>query len=390
MFRPSFKNLMNDVVAYGSCTECLACVVACPYHVIENVNGMPMQTARPELAQDHCIVSENIGCDVCAQVCPRLPPNYGMLDEHVFGRAKTPEENSFGIHEELFVARTTDEAIRLVGQDGGVVTTVLAWGLEQGIFDGAVACGPSDVPCAPEPKIVTTREELLKTAGSWYTYCPNPYALLDIEKTDYKRLAFVGTSCQVTPVVKSQVQSAEVLRFGKKNEKQWAFQAKKLKSLGERVTLTVGLLCCEVFSYDGLMVQMIQGELGIPLDTIQKFNVKGKVLVYPKGKEVVEIPLKEAQAHQRAECQYCADFAAEHADISAGGVGTIGWTIIIVRSKKGKVVMDAVRAAGLLEVKGIEEFPTSLKVLHRLARKSRERVPLYGVNGQVLSYSQPD
>ena len=41
----SFKDMMNDVVDYGSCCECGTCVVACPHNVIEYIDGKPKQTA---------------------------------------------------------------------------------------------------------------------------------------------------------------------------------------------------------------------------------------------------------------------------------------------------------------------------------------------------------
>ncbi len=65
----------------------------------------------------------------------------------------------------------------------------------------------------------------------------------------------------------------------------------------------------------------------------------------------------------------------------------MGWTITIVRNKKGKDILNALLAADRIEVRSIGEFENSLKVLRRLARKSRERVPAAGVHGQMLSYS---
>ena len=387
MFRATFQNLMNDVVAYGSCTECAACVVVCPYRVIEYINNKPRQTAKPGKPQDYCVVADNIGCDVCAQVCPRLPPYYGMIDEKVFERPRKPEEESFGVYEDLYAVRTKDKRILKVCQDGGLVTTVLAWGLETGLLDGAVVCGLGQTPCRPEPRIVDAVDNLIQTAGSWYTYCPNPLALSRIERSKYHRLGFVGTSCQITPIVKSRLQTAEGLRA--RNEKQTAYQLAKLKASGNRVLLTIGLLCCEVFDYEQLMVKKIRDEMGIPLESVAKVNVKGKVLVYRRDDSVVEIPLKEAQQSQRPECRYCADFAAEHADISAGGVGAMGWTITIVRSRKGKEIMDRIIAAGLVEVRSVQEFNNSAKILHRLAKKSRDRVPVVGVNGRRLSFADP-
>jgi len=372
MFRPTFGNLMNDVVAYGSCTECAMCVVVCPYGVIQYIEGKPRQTARPNMPQDYCVVTETIGCDVCAQVCPRLPPMYRTLDEQVFGRAGKPAEASFGVYEEIYAVRAGDQRILSACQDGGLVTAILVWGLETGYLDGAVVCGPGSKPCLAEPRIVDDFEDLLRCAGSWYTYSPNPHALAKIENTPYKRLGFVGTSCQITPILKSQLQGDEVLRA--QNAKQAGHQLQKLKAAGERVELTIGLLCCEVFSYQGLMAGKIQGEMGIPLESIRKFNVKGKVLIYTKDGRVLELPLKDAKAFQRPECRYCADFAAEHADISAGGVGMMGWTVTIVRSSKGKAVMDALIESGRVEARRMDENENSLKILRRLAAKSRSRV----------------
>ena len=112
-------------------------------------------------------------------------------------------------------------------------------------------------------------------------------------------------------------------------------QTKFLKGFGDRVTLTIGLLCTEVFTYEGLMVQKIEREMGVPLADVEKFNVKGKVLIYKKGGEVLDMPLKRAQEYARPECHHCGDFTGEVADISCGGVGSMEWTITILLMRSG-------------------------------------------------------
>jgi coenzyme F420 hydrogenase subunit beta len=123
------------------------------------------------------------------------------------------------------------------------------------------------------------------------------------------------------------------------------------------------------------MVRKIEQERGIPLTDIAKFNVKGEVLVYRKGGDLVKIGLKEAQEHARPECHHCGDFSAELADVSCGGVGCMGWTITITRTDLGRRVMQELIDSGAIEVKPIEEFESSLKVLLRLARRQHQRVP---------------
>ena len=151
------------------------------------------------------------------------------------------------------------------------------------MIDGAaVSVADPERPAQPMPKVVTTVDELLTSAGSWYTYCPNNLALADAERLGLTKVAFVGVPCQITPVRKMQLADAGYLDNGRKKEKHIERQTKFLKGFGERVALTIGLLCTEVFTYEGLMVDKIQDEMGIPLADIKKFNVKGKVLIYKK------------------------------------------------------------------------------------------------------------
>ena len=108
------------------------------------------------------------------------------------------------------------------------------------------------------------------------------------------------------------------------------------------------------------MVQKIQNEMGIPLTDVKKFNVKGKVLVYKKDGEVVEMSLHRAQEYARPECHHCGDFSAELADISCGGVACMDWTITILRTAKGEQFFDALVARGLLATRSMDEFENSM------------------------------
>ena len=129
LYQNTFKDMMNDVVDYGSCCECGACVVACPHNVIEYIDGKPKQTAKATAAFDFCGVSEGAGCDVCATVCPRLWPREDHLKDAVF-KDERPFEDIFGVFRNIFVARTKKPDIAEVGQDGGIVTGLLSWALE--------------------------------------------------------------------------------------------------------------------------------------------------------------------------------------------------------------------------------------------------------------------
>ena len=374
---PSFKMMMNEVVDFGSCCECGSCVLVCPHNVIEYVDGKPKQTAKKTAEFDFCGISEGIGCDVCAQVCPRLYPREFQLADLVFGEGEAPHAGVFGRYRQVVAARSTDKAILEAGQDGGVVTQLLAWGLRSGYLDGAVVSAiEPDRPCDPVPKAVGTLEELHASAGSWYTYVPNNLALEDAKTRGMKEIAFVGVPCQVTPIRKMQLKDPSYLDNGRKKEKHIDRQSGFLKGFGDIVKLNIGLLCTEVFTFQGLMVEKIEKEMGIPLTDIRQFNVKGKVLIYKKDGELVEMSLRKAQEYARPECHHCGDFSAELADISCGGVGSMNWTIVVIRTRKGQEVWDTLVRDGLVEVKSMDEFENSMKILLRLAKKQHLRVPV--------------
>ncbi len=60
-------------------------MLVCPHDVIDYVDKKLKQVAKATAALDFCGISEGIGCDVCAQVCPRLYPREFQLADLSFG-----------------------------------------------------------------------------------------------------------------------------------------------------------------------------------------------------------------------------------------------------------------------------------------------------------------
>lgn len=372
----SFKDMMNFVVDAGSCCECGSCVLVCPHNVIEYVDGKPKQTAKLDAGFDYCGISEGVGCDVCASVCPRLWPREDHLRDATFG-ADRPWEGIFGVYRHIFVARTRRTELMARAQDGGIVTALLAWAIEAGVIDGAVvsAVGETDDPCFPSPRVATSVPELIDAAGSWYTYCPNNLALEEVKQKDLKQVGFVGVPCQITPLRKMEHMDPAFLVTQKKKAKPLSRQQGFLKGYADRIAFNIGLFCTEVFRPE-LMTERIEKQMGIPLTEVSKFNVKGKVLIYKRDGTIATIPLKEAmEEYQRPECQHCADFSAELADIACGGVGTDQATIVVIRTERGERIWRDFEASGTVEVEAIADNPLAWKVLQRLARRQRNRVP---------------
>ncbi len=350
--RKHWKHLYEEVVATEICCGCAACIVACPHKVLELQDFDPVQTdSRSPF--DNCVHGEE-GCSLCAMACLRLDPALDAIEEMLFGGRRKMDQPE-GAYRSKTLARATDPRILARGQDGAAVTALLAWGLDTGELDGAVVAAPSEkVPWLDEPKLVRSSEELLATAGSRYTYCSTPLGLKKAAAARCKAVALVGVSCESTAV---REMAAEGI-------KRWT----------RPVKLVVGLMCCETFDYEAFMIGKVHQELGIPLDAIVKVNVKGKVIVTLSDGRDIDIPLKDARPFANEWCHHCPDFAAEHADLSCGGLGMEGWTMILVRSEKGADYLDAAVAAGVLELRPAEEEPKALEVMDRLARKQRDRI----------------
>jgi coenzyme F420 hydrogenase subunit beta len=93
-----------------------------------------------------------------------------------------------------------------------------------------------------------------------------------------------------------------------------------------------------------------------------------------------EVPLKEAHAWTREGCTSCPDFAAEHADISTGGIGAFGdWTLTLLRTEKGEELFNDMEVAGVIETRPIEDDPGAVTLLNKLSRVSRKRWPATAV-----------
>ncbi len=335
----SFDEILNKVVSAEKCAGCAACVVVCPIGCLEYSEDKPK------------LVNKCTACGICAKVCPRYDFNRPAIEKFLFGRERKQEED-FGIRRRIVVAQASDERILQVCQDGGVVTALLMSALETGLVDSAVVSGvDKDRPFYPVPRLATTPEEVLECAGTRYSYSTNFLAFQEGIKQKKKSIAFVGTPCQIHALRKIEMIP--------------------LKKYSNPLQLTIGLMCTESFTYEGLMENHIRRKLGINLYDISKINIKGKILITTKSGKIETIPLAEAKTYTRKGCVPCTDFSSELADISAGGLGLNNWTFTIIRTEKGKRLFESAEEKGLLKTKPVEEEKRAFDLLLRLSKRKR-------------------
>jgi coenzyme F420 hydrogenase subunit beta len=348
-----WRELKREVVDTGLCTGCAACVMACPRDVLGYTDDLPVQVGEG-MAHDQCVIGDR-GCDICTRACPRFRDWESDLDQALFGRTRTADE-PYGIARSILLTRATDPGIAAVGQDGGLVSTLLIWGLETGRIDGALTSrivterGPFDTA----PALVTDRAGVLATAGSRYTYSANPLAMVEAEDARLQKVALVGMSCQAS--INGTVQAHGVNKYKR------------------RIALTLGLLCSKTFTYEGQ--RQVLADHGIDLAAVVKINIKGRYQVWTNDGGYHEIPLKPFHPHTRPGCRRCPDFAAEHADISCGGIGADDdWTLTLVRTPRGEEWLQGALDAGLLEARPGETDEVAMSLLAKLSMVSRRRWP---------------
>jgi coenzyme F420 hydrogenase subunit beta len=206
-----------------------------------------------------------------------------------------------------------------------------------------------------KPGVAATHEEILASAGSRYTYSANTLALDEAVERGFSRLALVGMSCQssVPPVM-------------------WS---RKVGKISKPIIFNIGLLCSKTFD-DAIFEELFEAKYGLARADIAKMNIKGVFQIWMRNGDYHEVPLKECHAWTREGCTRCPDFAAEHADISTGGIGKFNdWTLTVVRTELGREIITRMIDSGAILVRPGDDDPGAIALMHKLAAKSRKRWP---------------
>lgn len=307
---------------------------------------VPGKDEEPSLA-GKCIL-----CEFCYNQCPMIPPDEKELESFIFGRS-SKEDEPYGIYKGIYAVRAKNEEILKVASDGGVVTAILAYGLSEGLLQGAAVAGVSkETPWKPVPLLARSFEDLLKAAGTKYSVAPVLMAVAEgVDGYQLDRLALVGTPCQIRAARKMQYAPRGALKYG------------------SRIKLTIGLFCSKNFYYDKLIKEFVASKTD--LSKVTKFAIKaGKFVVEAAGEKVVEVKIKEVSPYARSNCEYCTDFAANLADLSAGNIDSPeGWSTVIVRTEVGEKFLKEAAEKGWIEIKPLEIGEGSL--LYKLSSKKR-------------------
>jgi coenzyme F420 hydrogenase subunit beta len=340
-FIEDFFEPVSIVYDAGVCCQCGWCSSICP------VNAITVTADNLEIDESTCIK-----CGLCFSVCPR-----SFSIDQVYKSIKKLDKSltwsdKIGAYMNTYSGSTTKDEIKKVKQDGGVVTSLLEYLLDNNIVDAIVAVQHSKDLWRPEPIIVDNVKDLYKTAGTKYANAPS-LNIIDQTK-NYERIAFVGVPCMMKAVEKGRLFPSGIKFF-------------------KNIKYTIGLFCMESFPYEGI-IQLTKEKFKKSINDLTKMNIdSGKFIINLKSGEELAIDLKEVKSYARNNCHFCEDLTSDYSDISVGSIGSQGgWSSVITRSKEGEELYNGAIEAGLIESQSLKDVKPGQGLLERIAGIKRK------------------
>jgi coenzyme F420 hydrogenase subunit beta len=330
----NFEDLIEEVHKNGICQQCGGCVSFCnsmDYDVI----GYKEPNSPPEfLNKENCLK-----CGICYHICPQTH----VLDYDLNRAFNLLDFSSMplGNTNEIYSCQSTNFDLLHQGTDGGVVNSLLTYMFDEKLIDGAVVA-KTKAPFSREPFFAECKEDLLGTSGlklgisqqldevqKRHSYSSS---LPELNKHKFKKLAIVGTPCQI-------------------------YTIRSMQSLGiipsQNIEYCLGLFCYENFEFDQRKIEKFQREFNLKFEDIEKINIKKDLIIQLKGdknrKSLIHIPFEDLKEYMRPACNACSDFTNVYADISFGGLGSPEkFTTVITRTEKGRRVVNNALKKGII------------------------------------------
>jgi coenzyme F420 hydrogenase subunit beta len=266
--------------------------------------------------------------------------------------ADAPVKNeAVGYYRKIVLAQAVDPKIRKLSRGGGVVTSLLKFGIENKVFDSAVVSqGEPENPAKPMPSVALVPDDILSAVGSKFfpSSVAKAYgsAVYGYGKTN---IAFVGVPCHVLALRKLQ-----------------AWQHK----ISGNLKITIGLFCFGTLSASSLLAYL-KIKYDIEPSDIKQIRLASKLIVKTEKREI-RIPLPEVSDQILPSCRKCTDFTSELADVSVGGAYPLkDWSTVIIRTKAGEDFFYKAVENGIINTWVIEEEPSVIEHVMVAAMQKR-------------------
>ncbi len=342
----TFEDLKKEVHERDLCGECGGCVSFCS---ASDIKAIVMSEEGPPkyFNKENCLE-----CGICYLVCPQTH----VLNEEL--NSKFEYKPPMGSWKKIVSTQASSSKIKKVATDGGVVTALLIYLLENHLINGAIVSKRKG-PFNRVPFFATTNEELIEAAGSHFelssqvmgledysTFIPTITKLKKLITTDLMNIAVVGTPCQIHSIRKMQELSilpAHIVKY------------------------TFGLFCNLNFNFDKEDRDEMEHKFNFSFEDVDNMNIREALLLHFRDDHKIKVDFEKLHPYVRSACFGCSDFSNVYADLSFGGLGSDKkYTTTIIRTEKGEKVYKNALKEGYIS----EPFPlnTSVKKSEILAK----------------------
>jgi len=324
----SFEDLILEVHNLNICGQCGGCVSFCS---ADQIGAIQMNEDSPPsyINEEHCLK-----CGICYLICPQIK----VLNDDLF--KKFDYKPPIGNWRNITSAQATNHQIRTVATDGGVVTAILLYLLDNKMIDGAIVAKRTD-PFMRQVFLATSRDELIAAAGSKFdaqaitehlgkytTFTPVITNLKRFMESDRMNLAVVGVPCQIHSIRKMQE-----LKIVPSHIIKYAF----------------GLFCNENFTFTEQTRKKMEEKFNFSFNDIIKMNIKEDVIFTLRNADPLRVSFDLIDEFMRPACRACDDFSNIYADISFGGLGSKDrFTTSLIRTPRGTKIYNEAIAKGYI------------------------------------------
>ncbi len=362
----TFFNLVQEVHKKGLCYRCGGCATFC---TALNYGALEIDPTGKPVYGD---MEKCIECGLCYSICPQI----NELDEQTKRVAAWKEPMGRVI--ETTVVRSCNEKIRDRATDGGAVTGLLLHLFDRNRIDGAIVTRPVG-RFQRRPFLATSRKQIIDSAGLYFDTshginhfrkCYMTFSTIEafdpMVRKGLKRVALVGTPCQIKSLRKMQVLNlipSDAIKF------------------------CFGLFCSGNFTFGEKEQQHLAKMANISWEDVARINLKENLIITLNSGEIRTVELEQMAAMKRYACQFCDDYSAEFADISFGGIGAEkGWTTVITRTPLGRAALADSRSFNNLEQFDLRDNPGfASQAIKKVRKASLGKKKVAGLKRQEIS-----
>ncbi len=272
---------------------------------------------RPKLCSD-CGLCDSSLRPIMPRTCVFVHNQVSDIEQRLFGRTrKDGDELLFGIYRTMYAARMRQPVPD--AQWSGIVTSLAARLLEQGTVDAVITTrAVPGTRFAPQPILARTPAEVRASAGNKPCLAPSLSLLDDVRASGVKRLAFIGTGCQV-----HMLRAAEA-------------------ELGLEQLYVIGIPCSDNVAYPDL--QFFLSLISHSPDTIVHYEFMQDFSVWLRHEDghservnFIDFPMDKLENIFPSACLSCFDYPNSMADLTVGYMGAaLGWQWVMVRTERGE------------------------------------------------------